>query len=84
MTRDEAIKTVGIESVDAVENLGCDYSGLLLPDGDERVEFIATLRLPEESEFETITAVYYQDNADVAAAEDLDNLDWEIATYRLR
>ena len=84
MTRHEAIAAVGPETVESVDNLNCDYSGCLLPDGDDRVEFIATLRLPEASEYETLTAVYYQPKDAVAAATELDQLDWEVAAYRLQ
>lgn len=77
MTRNEAIKEVGIEAVNAVERLNCDFTNRLMENG--YTEFSACYDINDE---ESIIAYYYQKDEDINV-EDFSDLDWEIERYEL-
>lgn len=79
MTREEAIKKVGIDAVDFVERIICQPTERDMDNDD--VEFSATIYLTDNYEFDNLTAFYYQDKDDVAKTEDLDDLIWIIHGY---
>lgn len=81
LTREQAIALVGPKFVDKLDREGCDYTGRVQTDGDDRVEFAASVRLPEDHDYYTLTAYYYQNPADLQGVEDLSDLPWEIAGY---
>jgi hypothetical protein len=84
MTRDQAIQMGYADQVTAAENENCDYTGRLMPDPNI-IEFSASHRWTAPDGYEyTITAYYYQDAADVQAADDLDCLDWVVDKYEVR
>lgn len=81
LTKEEAIKAVGVEAVDMVDNMKCFNSGRVL-DNPDMVELIAIIDLPH-SEYDTLTAFYHQDWNEVRYAEDLGNLGWEVHGYKI-
>ena len=92
MTREEAIKAVGIEWVEAVEKESCDFTNRVTSgtEWDGYDEFSATLEFDsgeyvnfENDSYCGIVAYYYQKSEDVNATEDLGSLDWEIDHYEL-
>ena len=74
---------VGEKMVDAVESENCDFTGRLQTDGDESIEFSASVRGEDLFREECIlVAYYYQDQEDLDAAGDaLGNCNWEIEGY---
>lgn len=93
MTRDEAIKAVGIEAVEAVERINCEPTNRVGYNGntqnDPTIEWEATYQLPENAdEYDHISAYYYTDadETDRIAEEtggDLSGLDWTIDHYEI-
>lgn len=93
MDRNEAIKMVGVEAVEAVEAINCEptntvgYNGNC--QGDATIEWSATHYLPENDDlYSHITAYYYTDadETDRVAEEtggDLSALDWVIDHYEV-
>lgn len=83
LTREEAIQQAGIAAVAAVEALDCDYTNRVQTDGDDAVEFAASVPFGETKEAypHTLIAYYYQDPADLEDCDDLSSLDWTIAGY---
>lgn len=84
LTREQAVEMVGEANVDRVERENCDFTNRVQTDGDSSVEFSASVRcMDSEGENVTLIAYYYQDDTDVAAAESLDQLSWEIAGFEI-
>ena len=84
LTREAAIALVGEDAVKAVESQNCDYTNRVQTDGDDSVEFSAGVRARnKDGDQVTLLAYYYQDQAAVDAAEQLDELDWEIEGYEI-
>ena len=85
LTRDQAVAAVGEEAVKAVEAENCDYTNRLMPGGfEDVVEFAASSQCTDtDGTACTLVAYYYQDATDVAAAQELDHLDWEIRGYEI-
>jgi len=86
MTRDEAIKVAGIETVEAVDATDCDYTNRVLDGtccaGD--VEFSADVQFIDDDGWtRNLIAYYYQDDDDVRGCEDLSDLDWAISGYEI-
>jgi hypothetical protein len=90
LTREEAIKEVGIEAVEAVESLNCEptnrvgYNGNV--QGDDTIEWSATYSLPDESDY--LTAYYYTDADETdslaeATGGDLSGLGWVVDHYEI-
>lgn len=84
MTREQAVAMVGEVAVDKVERENCDFTNRVQCDGDTRTEFAASVRCEDrEGNKVTLVAYYYQEQADVDAVENLDELNWEIAGYEV-
>lgn len=86
LTRDQAIAEVGIEAVDKVDAMNCDFTNRLQTDGDDDVEFSATVRATDRSgDSVQLVAFYYQaPEALDAAGDDLSNCDWTVNGYEIR
>lgn len=84
MTRDQAIQTGYADQVAAVDAVNCDFTGRVLRDAPDLVEFSASYKFmgaDDGCEY-TIVAYYYQDKEDVATRE-LDSLDWVATNYEI-
>lgn len=80
ITRQEAIKEVGLESVVKVEGETVDFS-CRVTDGTTYqgyTEFSATVKVDSE-DWDELTMYVYVDTHEVDAADDLDQIDWETA-----
>lgn len=83
LTREQAVHAVGTEVVDKLDGLNCEPTNRLQKDGDDSVEYSASLDIGEEYGRMTLTAYYYQSCSDLARFEDLSNLEWVVAHYEL-
>ena len=84
MNREQAVAMVGEVAVDKVERENCDFTNHVQCDGDTRTEFAASVRCEDrEGNDVTLVAYYYQEQADVDAVENLDELNWEISGYEV-
>jgi hypothetical protein len=85
LSRSQAIALVGAETVKAVDDKQCDYSGRLMPDSSDVVEFTASTRCPDASDYYTLTACYYQTSEDLDSCTDgdLGGLAWTVDHYSL-
>ena len=84
MNREQAVAMVGEVAVDKVERENCDFTNRVQCDGDTRTEFAARVRCEDrEGNDVTLVAYYYQEQADVDAVENLDELNWEISGYEV-
>jgi len=83
LTREQAIERAGLELVEKVEGLNCDFTGRLQTDGDKAVEFSAGTNFIDQDGYNRVlTAYYYQDPEDLDE-NDFDDLDWEISGYEI-
>ena len=83
MTREEAIKAVGLELVEQAEHENCECT-CRLTDGTEwdgYTEFSASSDYNEN--MDRVVVYYYQKTEDVSNTEDLGSLDWEIDHYEI-
>lgn len=84
LTREQAIQAVGAELVEKLDSVNCDFTGRQQTDGDDTVEFSASIQVPENDErYTTLIAYYYQPSQDIEDVEDLSNLRWTVAGYEL-
>lgn len=84
MTREQAIQAVGVELVDKLDAANCDFTGRVQTDGDDSVEFAASVETcDEEYGRMTLTAYYYQSPQALEGVEDLSSLNWTVAGYEL-
>lgn len=84
MTREQAVAMVGEVAVDKVDRENCDFTNRVQCDGDTRTEFSASVRCEDREGNEvTLVAYYYQEQADVDAVENLDELNWGIHGYEV-
>lgn len=84
MTREQAIQAVGVELVDKLDATTCDYTNRVQTDGDDSVEFSASIQTgSEEYGRMTLTAYYYQSPQDLEGVEDLSDLKWTVEGYEL-
>lgn len=85
MNREQVIEMVGIESVVAVEKENCDFTNRVQCDGDESVEFSASVKAVDKNGDDCqLIAYYYQSPEAIKAADgDLGSCDWEINGYEL-
>lgn len=82
MTREQAVAAVGEESVAKVDKENCEYTNRLLDNG--QTEFRASIRCYDtDNNPVTLSAYYYQEDGDVRATEELDNLDWTVNGYEV-
>jgi hypothetical protein len=81
----QAVALVGAETVKAVADEQCDYSGRLMSDNSERVEFTASVPCLDASEYIALTAYFYQPQEDLDSCTDgdLGNLTWNVDHYGL-
>ncbi len=85
LTREQAIRAAGLAKVEELEALNCDFTNRLQTDGDEAIEFAATVDFVDvEGTQRALTAYYYQYQEDLdRAADDLGRLDWDIEGYEV-
>ena len=82
LTRELAIQKAGVEIVEKLDYENCDFSGRLQTDGDEAVEFTASIAFTDSDGDKChLVAYYYQKPEDVEKG--LDQLDWEIEGYEI-
>lgn len=85
LTRDQAIALVGEKAVLGAESKNCEPTGRLQTDGDDSVEFSASVACNDaEGSAVVVTAYYYptQEQLD-NAGDDLSNVEWVIAGYEV-
>ena len=83
MGRDEAIKEVGRKIVDRLDSENCDFTNRLQTDGDDAVEFAASLPAVDRDGNDCTLIAYYYQNPEDIDCEDLGSLDWEIEGYEI-
>lgn len=86
LSREQVIKLVGKSLVNKLDNENCDYTNRVQTDGDEAVEFSASVTFtPLDGIQRTLIAYYYQDPEDLDEIEDgdLGVLNWEIEGYEI-
>ena len=85
LTREQITNMIGSAEVDRLDHENCDFTSRLQTDGDESVEFAASIHTKDtDGNVITVIVYYYQpDQETVDAAEDLGNLDWEIEGYEI-
>ena len=77
LTREQAVAQVGEQAVAEVDRANCDFTNRVMDSG--MVEFSASVKVGDD----TLTAYYYQAQADVDAAAELDQLGWTIEGYEV-
>lgn len=90
VNRKEAIELVGLEAVENVESLNCEWSsggGQAFGEYDTTQTWKATESLNDNT-YDYIDAIYYVEDKEFidsngVAIEDLSNIDWEIDHYVL-
>lgn len=84
ISREQAVQAVGAELVDKVDTANCDFTNRVQTDGDDSVEFSASVETGDgEHGRMTLTVYYYQSRSDLDGVEDLSNLEWIVAGYKL-
>jgi hypothetical protein len=85
LNREEAIKKAGLEAVEKVEALDCNFTNRLQTDGDDSVEFAANVEFVDSEGIDRVlTAYYYQTPEDLERVGDnLGYLNWEIEGYEI-
>lgn len=86
LTREQAVAQVGETAVIYAESANCEPTGRLQTDGDDRVEFSASVRCEDASGDDVVLTVYYyptQEQLDIAG-DDLGNVKWVIDGYEVR
>lgn len=86
LTREQAVAQVGETAVISAESANCEPTGRLQTDGDDRVEFSASVRCDDASGDDVVLTVYYyptQEELDLAG-DDLGNVKWGIEGYEVR
>lgn len=84
LTREQAIQAVGAALVDKLDAASCDYTGRVQTDGDDSVEFSASVSTGDEEHGRmTLTAYYYQSPSDLEGVQDLSDLKWTVSGYEL-
>lgn len=83
LTRDQAIEQVGLEAVEKVERENCEPTSRLQTDGDEAVEFSASVRCKDKDGDSAILTAYYYLTPEEAEYEDGSDVDWTIEGYEI-
>jgi hypothetical protein len=84
LTREQAIKQAGLKNVVRLDYENCEYTGRVQTDGDDSVEFSASILFRDDDDLQcTLIAYYYQQDEDLEGVEDLSMLDWEIEGYEI-
>lgn len=81
LTRNQAINICGIDAVNRLDSINCDFTNRAQTDGDNAVEFSASINCTDNNG--TLIAYYYQDQDDIDNTDDLGSLDWEINGYEV-
>lgn len=85
LTREQAIEIVGEKAVDKVERQNCDFTGRLMDDCDDRVEFAASISAKNtDGDDVTLVAYYYPTQSELdAAGDDLGDVDWVVEGFEI-
>lgn len=85
LTRQQAIEAAGLELVLKLEGMDCDFTNRVQTDGDDDVEFAASITFADnEGNSRSLTAYYYQTPEALATVDnDMGVLDWEIEGYEI-
>lgn len=84
LTRDQAITICGVDTVNKIDNINCDFTNRVQTDGDDAVEFSASVSFTDNNGNDgTLIAYYYQDQDDIDQTDDLGSLDWVINGYEI-
>lgn len=84
LTREQAVSLLGETVIAKLDNEGCDFTGRILPDWDDRYEFSASVHAEDADGYDVIvTVIYFQSKADVDGLEDLGCLDWSVDHYEV-
>ena len=88
LTRAEAVEIAGEDMISALDKADCDYTGRLQTDGDDSVEFSASVSgTARDGESITVIAYYDQDPSDLTDdyGEGVDHslLDWVVYGYEV-
>lgn len=85
LARQQAIEAAGLALVEKLEAMDCDFTNRLQTDGDEDVEFAASVMFVDADGNEReLTAYYYQSPEALATVDnDMGVLDWDISGYEI-
>jgi hypothetical protein len=84
LSREEAVERTSEILVDIVDTETADFTNRVQTDGDDSVEFSASITFEDADGNEGIlTAYYYQSQADIDSVDDLGMLDWEVSGYEV-
>jgi hypothetical protein len=88
LTRAEAIAVVGKEAIDKLDSINCEPTSRLQTDGDDSVEWCASMRTSDSNgERVTVEAYYYLTPEQIQHMADCDgdgsSIDWEIVGYEI-
>lgn len=89
VTREEAVEMVGLEAVEEVKSMNCEWSsggGKAMGEHDTTQVWKAYMSLENNDKYEAIYAVYLVEDSEFIGAdgepiEDLSNIDWQISHY---
>lgn len=82
LSREQAIKAVGLTAVEAVEKENCDFTNRVMNDGT--VEFSASVdAINQDGDEVKLLAYYFQDAESVDDCDDLSDLNWEVSHYEV-
>jgi len=81
MTRDEATKEAGIETVEAVDNEPVDFTSRVTEGSNDQgcVEFSASVDFKNDDDCRLIVYVLVDEDEVAEAGDDLGNVDWDRA-----
>jgi hypothetical protein len=85
MNRDQLVAEIGEAEVVRLEKGNCEPTSRCTPDGDDRIEYLSSIRLVNG---DVAMAYYYQKpdallDVDDDPIEDLGSLDWTVDRYEL-
>lgn len=83
LTRELAIQEAGLGVVEKLEHENCDFSGRLQTDGDDAVEFTASIAFVNSDGDNCHLVAYYYQMAEDVNERELDQLDWKIEGYEI-
>lgn len=88
LTREQAVAQVGEAAVAKVDMESCDFTNRVgyngSVQGDDEVEFSASIACEDKDGYEvSLVVYYYQDAVNVDATDDLGSLDWKIEGYEI-
>jgi len=84
LTKEEAVELLNEQIVMDLDTINCEPTSRCQTDGDNSVEFTASVFGEYNGEDYTLTAYYYIDKEDLDnCGDDLSNLDWTIEGYEI-